>query len=287
MSLLSAIREQLHRLPPKEKALAEYILEYTQDFANSNITELAARSGSSAATISRFCRTLHAETFSEFKRKLAVELAGQTHKHQYQDIVAGQSLPDIVSGITSNHIRSLTDTTQNLDIDELRRAIDALRQAKRIDLYGAATSAIVAQDFYQKLTRVGKASTAFPDLHLQVTSASSLTREDVAVGISYSGETAETIAALQCAADQGATTISITKSGKPTLTSYASISLFISSAEAGMRRGDMASRIAQLHMIDMLFAGLVSEYFDDYVPRLEQSYQLVKKHTHRKERKNR
>ncbi|MNG33463.1 hypothetical protein D3C84_1197200 [compost metagenome] len=42
-----------------------------------------------------------------------------------------------------------------------------------------------------------------------------------------------------------------------------------------MRRGDMASRIAQLHVIDILFTGMVSMEFDDYIPKLESSYQNV------------
>ncbi|MMZ54100.1 hypothetical protein D1872_159150 [compost metagenome] len=44
-----------------------------------------------------------------------------------------------------------------------------------------------------------------------------------------------------------------------------------------MRRGDMASRIAQLHIIDILFTGMVSADFDKYIPRLEGSYQQVSK----------
>jgi len=49
-----------------------------------------------------------------------------------------------------------------------------------------------------------------------------------------------------------------------------------------MRRGDMASRMAQLHLVDVLFVGLVSEYFDEYVPRLERSYQNVRRFTTKK-----
>jgi DNA-binding MurR/RpiR family transcriptional regulator len=170
-----------------------------------------------------------------------------------------------------------------LDLNQLKQAIGALHQASRIDLYGSATSGIVAQDFFHKLIRIGKAAAAFSDPHLQLTSASSLTSKDVAVGISYSGETPETIHALRCAAERGATTLSITRFGSNTLAGHASIRLFTSSAEVGMRRGDMASRMAQLHVIDILFMGLVSEHFELYVPRLEQSFQTVRQYTNTKE----
>lgn len=284
MSILSAIREQMDSLNPKERELAAYVLAQPLEAAQLNITELALRAGSSTSTVSRFCRAFHFQNFPDFKRKLAAELAGQTGPLQYQDIVAGNPLSEIVNAITANHLRSLSDTTQLLDLAELRKAIDVLHKAARIDLYGSATSGLVAQDFWSKLIRIGKAAAVFSDPHMQLTSASSLTSSDVAVGISYSGETPETIHSLRCASEQGAVTISITKFGTNPLASLADIRLFTSSAEAGMRRGDMASRMATLHVVDILFTGLVSEHFDEYVPRLEHSFQTVRQYTQSKER---
>jgi DNA-binding MurR/RpiR family transcriptional regulator len=288
MSILTAIHEKMGTLHLKERTLAKYLLKHPQQAILMTITELAKESGSSTATISRFCKTFHSQSFPEFKQKLATELVQQTSTpNQYQDIMAGNPLQDIVAAITMNHMRSLTDTTRLIDYNQLRLAIEALHHASRIDLYGSATSGIVAQDLFQKLIRIGKAAAAFSDPHLQLTSASSLTSNDVAVGISYSGETPETINALRSAAEQGATTLSITRFGSNTLAEHASISLFTSSAEIGMRRGDMASRIAQLHVVDFLFIGLVSEHFQQYVPRLEQSFQTVRHHkSTRKEENN-
>lgn len=285
MSLLNAIHEKLDSLHPMERRLAEYVLDDPAATAQMTITDLAGRSGSSTATISRFCKLFQCQSFPEFKRKLATELVhidGTTN--QYQDIVAGNPLTDIVSAITTNHMRSLTDTARLLDFGQLRAAISALHGARRIDLYGSGTSGIVAADFFQKLIRIGKAAAVFNDQHMQLTSAASLTPQDVAIGISYSGETLETIHALRAAAEQGATTLSITRFGTNSLAELSAIRLFTSSAEAGMRRGDMASRMAQLHIVDILFTGLVSEYFEEYVPRLERSFQKVKQYTGKEER---
>jgi DNA-binding MurR/RpiR family transcriptional regulator len=287
MSILNAMQDKMDSLHPKERKLAVYLLEQPMEAVQMTITELAGRTGSSTATISRFCRMFHSQNFPEFKRKLAAELAGQGGAAQYQDIVAGNPLPDIVSAITANHVRSLTDTTRMLDLSQLRQAIDVLHRARRIDLYGSGTSGMVAQDFFSKLIRIGKAATVFSDPHMQMTSAASLESCDVAVGISYSGETPETIHALGCAAERRAHTISITRFGTNPLASLAAVRLFTSSAEAGMRRGDMASRMAQLHVVDILFTGLVSEHFDEYVPRLEQSFQAVRRYMGKEERNSR
>ncbi|OXS56207.1 transcriptional regulator [Cohnella sp. CIP 111063] len=288
MSILHAIQERWDSLHQKERALADFLLQHPHEAVQMTITELAARSGSSPSTISRFCKTFHSHNFPDFKQRLATELVQMTSTStRYQDIVAGNPLPEIVSAITANHLRSITDTTQVLDLGQLRLAIEALHSAARIDLYGSATSGIVAQDFYHKLIQIGKAAAAFSDPHLQLTSASSLTAGDVAIGISYSGETPETIHSLRCAAERGATTLSITRFGANTLAEQARIKLFTSSAEVGMRRGDMASRMATLHVIDVLFTGLVSEHFELYVPRLRQSYLTVEHYlTGKEERKS-
>jgi DNA-binding MurR/RpiR family transcriptional regulator len=276
--IISAIQEKMDTMNRKEKELASYIIEHSSSIAQIGITKLAQESGSSTASISRFCKIFHFGGFTEFKVKLAAELAQPAAVASYQDIVAGNSLSNIVAAMEANHIRSITDTTRLLDMKQLQKAIDALATARQIDLYGVATSGLVAQDFYQKLVRIGKRSVAFSDPHMQVTSASNLTKGDVAVGISYSGETHETIEALKCASENGATTISLTKFGTHTLASLADICLFTSTLEEGMRRGDMASRIAQLHVIDILFVGLLSQQFDEFVPRLENSFHMVKKY---------
>ncbi|MGZ9585227.1 MurR/RpiR family transcriptional regulator [Paenibacillus marinisediminis] len=277
-SILQAIRQQYDQLHQQERKLADYMLQFPGNVVTMGITELAEQSGTSAATVSRFCKSLHFRGYPDFKTKLAADLAQQMTPMTYQDIIAGNPLSEIVTAMETNHLRSISDTTRLLDVHQLERAIIALNQARQIDLYGVATSGIVALDFYQKLIRVGKQATAFSDPHMQITSAANLGSEDVAIAISYSGETPETLDALMCAKERGALTISLTKIGSNSIANIADINLFASSLEEGMRRGDMASRIAQLHVIDILFSAMVSEQFDAHIPKLEQSYRMVRKY---------
>ncbi|WP_438348599.1 MurR/RpiR family transcriptional regulator [Paenibacillus sp. FA6] len=278
--ILHTIQRQLTKLSPLERKLAERILSTPGEVIHIGITELAEQCGVSPATITRFCKVFHFKGFPDFKVHLASEIAqmgaeGHTRSSAYQDIVAGNPLSLIVEAMQANHLASIRDTTTLLDLTKLAKVVDWLCGARRIDLYGMATSSIIAQDFYQKLIRIGVNCTAFSDSHMQITSASTLGQNDVAFAISYSGETTETIDALTCASNSGATTISLTSYGSNTLASLADLPLFSSSLEKGMRRGDMASRIAQLHIIDILFTGMISNQFEDFVPKLEQSYNNV------------
>ncbi|MCL6459360.1 MAG: MurR/RpiR family transcriptional regulator [Gorillibacterium sp.] len=285
MNLLNAIREAQSGLNPKEREIAAFLLANTQEAVQMTITELAERSGGSTASVSRFCRLFHISGYPKFKMKLAADLLqiSTPSPQAYQDIVAGNSLERIASAVEANHIRAASETNRVLDLKEVQRAVDVLNNAHRIDLYGIATSGIVAQDFQQKLVRIGKHAVMFSDSHMQLTSAATLSPSDVAIGISYSGETPETLKALRSAAESGATTISLTRFGPSKLASLASIRLFASNMEAGLRRGDMASRIAQLHVLDIVFTAMVSSRFEEYVPRLEKSFQVVKTNTGKEE----
>lgn len=276
--ILHMLEQRIESLSPQERRLAHYILQQPSTVIRLGITQLATQCGISPATVTRFCKTFHFEGFPDFKMKLASELAQQSIPSSYQDIIAGNPLAEIVKAIETNHITSINDTTRLLDLPKFEQAIGYLTRARRIDLYGIATSSIVAQDFYQKLIRVGKNSTSFSDSHMQITSASTLSSEDVALAISYSGETKETIDALSCAKDNGATVLSLTQYSNNKLASMADIALFSSSLEQGVRRGDMASRIAQLHIIDILFTGMISAQFNDSVAKLELSYKNVQRY---------
>ncbi|OBZ09723.1 transcriptional regulator [Bacillus sp. FJAT-27264] len=285
--ILHALEHEMTKLSQMERKLAERILASPAEIVHMGITELAEQCGVSPATVTRFCKVFHFKGFPDFKVNLAAEIAGSDQgQHEggssYQDIVAGNPLSTIVEAMQSNHLASIRDTTSLLNIERLEAAVDLLCRTRRVDLYGMATSSIVAQDFYQKLIRIGVNCTAFADSHMQITSASSLGEGDVAFAISYSGETPETIDALSCAGAGGASTIALTSYGSSTLATLANIPLFSSSLEKGMRRGDMASRIAQLHIIDILFTGMVSTRFTDYIPKLEQSYVNVQYYRHKR-----
>ena len=277
--ILSVLQERLPALSPKERELAEWVIAQPHKAAQLGIVELANMSGASTSTISRFCRTLQFSGYADFRMKLGADLAGRKPLQSYQDIGELRPRGEIIAATEANNVRAITDTTRLLDAGQLERTVQALLDARHIAIFGMATSGIVAQDFMQKLVRIGKSASAYADPHMQITTAASLDSRDVALAFSYSGETPETIDALSCAKEQGCVAISVTQFASSTLSREADIPLFVSPLEGGMKRGDMASRFALLHVVDILFTAMLSAHFDEFVPRLEQSHLLVRKYT--------
>jgi DNA-binding MurR/RpiR family transcriptional regulator len=178
------------------------------------------------------------------------------------DISATDSLEQVVEKIVYNETRSLEDTGAGLDVATLGRAVDAVAAARRIDIFGMGASGFVGQDLHQKLHRIGLMAFIWTDVHAALTAAALLGPADVAIGISHSGATADTVEPLQVAAGRGATTIALTNFARSPIAESADLLLTTSAHETPYRSGATASRIAQLAVVDCLFVGVAQRSYD-------------------------
>lgn len=271
---LEKIQAILNNLKPSEKKIAQYILKNPEEISDLTIAELAKRCGTSEASVVRFCKTLGYKGYQDLKIKVSADLAVKSKKIQGL-VSVDDDVDAIITKVSKNNMLAVENTMDVLDRAEVAKAAQALMKAKKIDFYGVGASGIVAQDAMHKFMRINKACTAYIDTHMQLTSAANLSPEDVAVGISYSGQTMDTVDALRLAKNAGATTICITKFGHSPITEVADIKLFVTSSEALFRSGAMASRIAQLNVIDILFTLVACQKYDDIIKYLENTSEAV------------
>jgi DNA-binding MurR/RpiR family transcriptional regulator len=276
---LVRLKEMYQELNPSEQKAASYILQQPERMIELSIAQLAEESGSSQAAIVRLCKSMGVKGYQDLKLKVAGDLQqGQAAVHAggYQEIRPGESVENVIQFVSSNNVQSILDTVKVLDSSVVEHAVVALDRAQRIYFYGIGASNLIALDAQQKFLRISKTALAFPDPHVQLTASVTLTESDVAVGISYSGETKPVIAALRTAKERGATTISITKYGHTSLSALADYPLYISSTEHEIRSGALASRISQLNVIDILYLGVASNNYEQSVESLDRSRKAVK-----------
>jgi DNA-binding MurR/RpiR family transcriptional regulator len=120
-----------------------------------------------------------------------------------------------------------------------------------------------------------------------LTSAAVLESGDVAVGISHSGTTAETIDALAEARKRGAITVGLTNFPRSPIAEVADHVLTTAARETTFRSGATASRLAQLTVIDCVFVGVAQRTFKPTRQALEDTYEAVRGRRVRQERKRR
>lgn len=277
--LLVRVRALLPSRPPAEQRVARRVLSDPTGAAALTISELAVAAATSETTVLRLCKALGLAGYPQLRLALAAEAGGRGAPEEVgSEIGPADSLADVIQKVAYADARAVEETAQQLDAEALGSVVDALAGACRVDLYGVGASAFVALDLQQKLHRIRRVCFAWSDAHVALTSAALLGPGDVAVGISHRGTTTETVEALERAAEGGATTVALTNFPRSPLAAVADHVLTTAVRETTYRSGAMASRIAQLLVVDCLFIGLAQRGLPESRAALEVTYEAVRGH---------
>jgi len=204
------IRSLLPGLARAEQRVAQVVLADPASVAHRSITEVAEAAGTSETTVTRFCKAIGIGGYPELRLSLAADTArtaARVSRDVGSDIGEGDELADVVAKVAFADARAVEETAEQLDVEVLATVVDALAQARRVNVYGVGASALVALDFQQNLHRIGCTAFAWSDVHLALTSAALLQPGDVAVGISHPGSTSDTLEVLAQARRSGALTV--------------------------------------------------------------------------------
>ncbi|HEI8868215.1 TPA: MurR/RpiR family transcriptional regulator [Serratia odorifera] len=250
---LGAMQSSLSRTSQR---IAQYILQNSQQTTSLAIAGLAQEAQVGEASVVRFCRLLGYRGFQDFKRDLTIELARNNPLLDVDiqpddDVTAiGTKLHETVNGV-------LAQTMTLLDPEQVRRTVSALLAASTVYLFGVGSSGISAEEMKHKLMRIGLKADAFDNNHLMSMQATLLRPADVAFGISHSGTSPETVKALRLAQEAGATTIALSNNLGSQLLDYADITLINGHYQGELQGDSLATRVAQMFVLDMIYGLLV------------------------------
>lgn len=273
---LIRIKSAMESLKPSERIIAEYVLQDPERVVQMSIAELARDADVGESTVMRFCRALDYKGYQEFKLRLAQDLV-EPVEYIHENISFDDNIAHLAQKTFQTNARAVEDTQKSLDTEMVEVAAKALARARRIDLYGIGYSFFTTLDAKLKLTRLGLMADAYGDGHLQMMAAATLTKRDVAVGISLSGNTKDVVDALSAARKSGATTIAITNFSPSPITRAADMVLLTSSPETPLGGEVLTSRIAQLCVIDVLSVAVAVALGEDCLTAVRKTSEAVKK----------
>ena len=281
--VLSTVRQALPRLSSSEARVAEAIIADPTIVVDLTITDLAQVCGTSLSTVARFCQTLGYSGYREFRMEVASAISREAAERDRfgladSDISPDDAAADVVAKIAFHEVLAIEQTVQGLDVEVLDRVVDAIAGARHVDLYGFGASGLTAQDLQQKLARIGISASCSVDVHLALVTAALRKPGDVAIGISHSGLTSETIHALTVARDAGAMTVALTNSPDSPITEVADAVLTTQAREAPYRMGAMSSRIAQLAVVDFVFVRVAQRRHEDVADPLRRTFEVTASH---------
>ncbi|NYI81758.1 DNA-binding MurR/RpiR family transcriptional regulator [Saccharopolyspora hordei] len=263
-----------------EQRVANIVLADPASISRRSITEVAEAAGTSETTVTRFCKAIGVGGYPDLRIALAADTARTSTRDRElgSDIAPDDGLAEIIEKVGYADAKAVEETAEQLDAAVLQPLVEDVAQARRIDVYGVGASAFVALDLQQKLHRIGLTCFAWSDTHNALTSAAVLREGDVAIGISHTGATAETVEALREARRRGATTAALTNFARSPITEVADHVLTTAVRETTYRSGAMASRIGQLTVIDCLFIGVAQRHLEQTRAALEATYEAVGGH---------
>lgn len=271
---LVRIKEMRACMGESERIIADLLLDEPGVVLEFNIRELAGKLYVSPATIVRFCKHLGFAGYREFRQALVYELAmyAKSDHQENLDITKDDSIEHIAMKITGKNILSLQETEKLLDMEMLRRCVDLIHHARNILLFGVGASHSVAKDAYLKFLRLNKPCSVVEDWHAQLLMAKNGSAKDVAIMLSYSGETREMIECMRALNENRTPTIVITRFAPSTISSMSSYILYVSAGESMFRSGAISSRIAQLNIIDILYTAYASRNYDESLMYLQKTH---------------
>ena len=269
MNLFQYVEQNYSKFTKREKLIADYLLLKERRILNMSAKEISEITGTSAPTVVRISKKLGFNSLNEMKLSLSISFENNKSDKKFEYLDEDLSVRNIINGIRQT-FKNIVDVTSDLiKEDELEKAIEILINAKCIYIFGVGVSGLVGLDFYYKLSRIGKRCVYHNDAHLQVTSSVLIEKDDVALVISYSGETREVILCAENIKKNNVKLISITKASIDNkLSNISDITLNVPYVEKSLREGAISSRISQLAIIDMLFIGMAKNNLKDIEDKL-------------------
>jgi DNA-binding MurR/RpiR family transcriptional regulator len=272
VDILALIHSKYNNFTNTEKKVADYILLNTSNVIYMSITDLAEACGVGESSVFRFCKTLRLRGYQEFKIALAHNTTlGDEMPQLSSQVTMDDTVDELSSKMLAANINSLTETHNLIVSNDVGEAVDLIIKAERVHFFGVGSSLMTALEAKNKFMRITNKTECSIDSHLQIMSASLMTDADVAVLISYSGSTKDTIEVAKVAKERGAKIIAITRFSKSPLTSFADITLLCGANEGPLQGGSLTAKISQLYLLDLLY----TEYFK----RTSEVSRINKEHT--------
>ena len=270
--------------------MADYVLAHEQVCRKITLEELAKRSGVSQPTVMRFVKALGYENFKDFKYQLMEEnikdhspdRAEQYAMHGYS-LKPSDNLKIIPAKVVATSVKSIEDMLKSISGEEFERTIRMIAGARRIMLCCVENSSATAKDLLVKLLYLGYDCRYDEDYYIQQIAAAALTEEDVMIGISYSGQSKDTVDVMKTAKKAGAQTICITNFKESKISKWSDVVL-CSSQEQWMYGDSIFSRTTQMVLNDMIYMGLIANNYENCTERLDENSRIIRNKAYKEEK---
>ena len=183
-----------------------------------------------------------------------------------------------MQALLNTHSRSLQATASSVDLEQFARIAHRIATCEHLDIYGIGGSAGMATEMAMRLYRIGINVHAWPEVHVGLTSAAIQDGRSVAIGISNTGRTLETVQMLSQARSSGAFTVALTNRNDSPLAQLADEHLLTATPDEYLQPDELSAKHAQLFVLDLLYVLVAQQNFPRTTTKLAASAMAVLPH---------
>jgi DNA-binding MurR/RpiR family transcriptional regulator len=283
--LLERLRIEGPTMPEALARIAAVITGDPESVAHASIVDLAERTGTSTATVTRFSRALGFKGYANLRVAIATE-TGRAEQARWEtdisgDIAPEDSLDSVLKVIATADTRAIQATAGGLDMADVERVAAAIAAAGRVEIFGLGSSGTAGREMAFRLERIRIPVWSRSDTHTALTNAALLGPGDVAIGLSHSGRTVEVIETLAEAADHGALTVAVTSYPRSPLADTADVLFTTAVHETTFRLAALSALHSTLLVLDLIYVAVAQRTYERTTEAFELTVRAVDAHRRR------
>lgn len=248
-----------------EKKIADCIIERKEEVIDMTVAELAKASGTSDATVSRFCRRCGFKGFQHLKMSLAREVLEEKGKSiQVSNDILRKDIPQSLQNILANKVAELTQTVSMMEPKKLEKILTLLETAHTVQVVAVGNTIPVALDFSFKLNQLGIPTVSGTIWETQMAYTLNMRKGDVVLIISNSGVSRRLLTLIEGAKENGIKVISITNSPESPVAKESDYHITTATREKLLLGEFCFSRVSATMVVEMLYLFLAVSKEDSY-----------------------
>ena len=250
--LSSKIQAVRNSLSNKERKIADYILANPESLASCTAVQLAEKSGTSSATVVRFCRSCGFTGLNELRLYFSREVL--TECSQHTEIQTNDSVSVVKQKVKAYHETVLRNVLSAADEKSYEAAANSLLHANKVLLSGVGGSQVTAGMMMDSFLNLRIPCQYYSDPVTATYMANLLTAEDVFFSIMYTGSNRILVEDMKAARANGATVILLYGVPGSPAEKYADIKLMSSIVPNEQKSTAISVRVAEQIIIEVLYA---------------------------------
>lgn len=248
MNILMKIQEEYLQFADQERRVADYILKNSDEIKNMKITVLAKESHTSTTTVTRFCKKMGCDSFTDLKFNI--------HESSFKKVIDKNDITDEVF----DFYQTVIQNTQNLiHLSDLAEFGKMLLAAKEIIIIGLSSSGVTANTLAVRLMRMGLKAQCISDVSWMRMKAKVMESGTLVIAVSNTGTTEVIRDTIKTAKKNGAYIITITSYTKNPIAALSDLPLYAYSTKFINDERFINSQFPAMYVIDVLTTYLLED----------------------------